>query len=155
MEKKIFNYRIQYYFDNRIGWFIGMMPSIFLFSPFTMDFRDSPPHFIFQILVEATLIFFSFFALTGYYGIEFNLRDKTYNDYLWILGLRKGKIRSFDGLRHIEIRKGIANPYKYTNAYGPISRKIREYDAYVILSTGRAVYLRSELDMKRLVGSVR
>lgn len=93
MEEKIFDYKTLKYFSTSA---VFMGAGLLIFG-FTLLFT---PYFYIGIisLVLIILIF------TTHYGLEINVTNKTYRHYIWVLGIRKGTIQSYNLIEYIFIQ---------------------------------------------------
>lgn len=84
------------------------------------------PLLIYEPIVAAILIFLFFLVLSTVYKLDIFIEDGVYHDYLWLLGMKKGKKYEFKKIDNLILSK---HTYKQRlNSRG--SSTVIEYDLY-------------------------
>lgn len=86
------NFTTEYYFPARAIW--GIVAGIAAVSFFATHY----------LLVSALSGLAGVIFLTTRYGVEISFRDKRYQEYTWVLGLRLGERAHFDSIRYLFIK---------------------------------------------------
>jgi len=91
--KSSFDFAVQYYFPSRIIWTSAAV--LFLAGGVVTK------HFILAViaLIVGVLVF------TTRYGVEINLAEQLYTEYVWVLGYRSGEKIKFENIEYLYINK--------------------------------------------------
>lgn len=101
MKKSSLSIHQLYYFPLSFRLVGFLLPAFFLFFLFKNQY----------VLAGLTLIM-SVLAITTRYKIDFDFANKTYHEYLWILGFKKG-----EKMEYQSISNGIINEKNVTKTY--------------------------------------
>lgn len=137
-----------------------------------IDFRTSPffPEMIrfvsaLFIPVGAFLIFASWIGgaivlfgcviiLTTTYRLEVDRENKTYNDYVWFLGLKNGTVKHFDKIEYLFIKKSKRN--QNLNSRGSTVTITKDiFDAYLRFSETEKIHLLTKENKTKLVNRLK
>lgn len=82
------------------------------------------------ILLGVFLILFSLVIFTARYQLDINLTNRSYHDYLWIAGVKKGEKGKFGSIEYLFINK---NKYRQTlnSPAGSMTKHGTEYNGYI------------------------
>ncbi|MBK0404627.1 hypothetical protein I5M27_16645 [Adhaeribacter sp. BT258] len=145
MNNKIIDYRtVSYFFNNSAGFaYVALLAAV---VSLFFGFR-------FPWLFLGTLIFGSLFLLvtTTHYGLVINLIDRTYDNYIWILGFRKHNLNSFQEIEFCFIQQ---SQYKYivrSNPWNSNEFNKKTYNGYLKFSNGVKVHLTQSLKKSEVV----
>ena len=149
MNIKIIDYRtVPYYFSNSAGFeYVALLVAVIcLFLGF-----------LFPWVFLGTLIFGGLFLLvtTTHYGIVINLNDKTYDNYLWILGFRKHNLNPFEEIEFCFIQQ---NQYHYiirSNPWNSNEFNRKTYNGYLKFSNGEKIHLSQSQKKSEIIYELR
>lgn len=107
-----------------------------------------------SILVALALVLLSVIIFTTHYRVSIDLEHKTFCDYLWILGFRRGERGRFDNLEYLFIKK---NKVSQTMRLKVASTTIRKevYDGYLKFSDTNKIHLLTMDDKAKLINRLK
>lgn len=100
-------------------------------------------------LLAIFLILLGILILSTHYRLAVDLEQKTYREYLWILGMKQGEVTPFEDLQEIRVR---LITQKIT--YGVVSRvngRKQVYTADLILDNQENLYLGEHSNEQKLM----
>lgn len=119
-----------------------------LLGPFTLlidarfsDAIANAPSYLFILLVGLFFIILGLIMLTAHYRLQINTSQKTYRNYVWLLGLSSGKSIKFDHVTKIFINQ-VNEKSIFTSRAGlryDIRKKV--YKAFMKLDNGAKIHL--------------
>jgi hypothetical protein len=92
-------------------------------------------------LIAVCVLTVSLLLLSTHYRCSIDLSAKTYSEYVWVLGFRKGRLNVFDQLQYVYVNK-----CRYEVAYGFVTRIHASGHTYkIFLKTAelKSIYLGS------------
>ncbi|MEZ4972486.1 MAG: hypothetical protein R2820_04215 [Cyclobacteriaceae bacterium] len=107
-----------------------------------------------NILVGLVLVLLSVVILTTHYRVSIDLDNKSFHDYLWILGIRRGERGQFDNLEYLFIKK---NKISQTMRLKVASTTVRKevYDGYLRFSVSHKIHLLTMDDKSKLMNRLK
>lgn len=93
---------------------------------------------IYPALSIAVLVL-SFLLTSTHYRLRIELKKKTYREYLWLAGFKRGEVKSFEAFEEIFI-----SPVDRSFEYGMVARgraPKKVYSAYLNLKGGEGIFL--------------
>lgn len=92
--------------------------------------------------------------LTTHYRFGIDLTDKSYRDYLWILGFKNGPRKKFDAIQYLFIKKSKVSQTMHLRAASSTIHK-EQFDGYLKFSENDKVHLISHDDKDKLIEKLR
>ncbi|PSR52247.1 hypothetical protein AHMF7605_01265 [Adhaeribacter arboris] len=129
MHPKIYGYKTVSYFSGTTGFItvgllifsIGLLPTYY---------------FLFGV----SILFLLLIVFTTHYGLEINVRDKTFKQYLWILGYKQSRIHSYDLIEYAFIQSSKVSRTLYSTATSTTFSS-RVYNGYLKFSEENKIHL--------------
>ena len=96
--------------------------------------------FIPKWIVTISLVAIGVFILTAHYRLRIDFANKTYYDYLWMLGIKRGEKGSFTEVEYLFLKPSKINQSMHSRGS---STTISKYviDAYIKLSPDKKIHL--------------
>jgi hypothetical protein len=91
-------------------------------------------------LLGVVLWLVSLLIFTTHYRITVNFIDKTFHDYLWVLGWKVGEKGTFDSLEYVFIKRANVSQTVHSIVASTTLKK-EVYDGYLKFSNGKTVHL--------------
>jgi len=91
-------------------------------------------------LPSLIFLFLSMFIFITKYGIEIDLQNKTYLEYLLLFGYKKGVLNSFQTIESIYITGGNKTTKMHLRGHASYLTK-KEYNAYIKFSEDEKIHL--------------
>jgi hypothetical protein len=91
-------------------------------------------------ILSIVLLFASIVVFTTHYRLAINLEDKTFQDYVWVLGMKMGGIEDFKSIEYLFIKKNQVSQTMHLKVASSTVRK-DVYDAYIKFSETQKIHL--------------
>jgi hypothetical protein len=108
----------------------------------------------FHFLIGLALLIGSVVIFTTHYRLRIDLDQRVYSDYVWIMGIKHGKITSFEKIDYLFIKKSRTVQNLYARGYETSVRK-DVYDAYLRFSETQKIHLVTRESKRLLVKQVK
>jgi hypothetical protein len=103
-----------------------------------------------NVIVSGVLAVLALLIFTTHYRLSIDVEKKTYHDYLWILGFRKGERGTFESLDCLFVRKSRVSQKMQLRAVSSTVHK-EIFDGYLKLSGDRRIHLLTADDKDSVV----
>lgn len=133
-----FNYRTQYYIPYRVAWSLPLFWGVF------ESFQTG------RIALSISLGFICILVLTTHYGLGVNEKQKTYRDYLWVIGIRTGQIKKFEKIEYLFAKKNKLTQGGYFSSLR-YSFQRDQYDGFIKFDEQSKIHLATRDDKKELM----
>lgn len=131
MKKELLDYRTQYYVPWRMVWGLPL-----IFGSLLLLLSGHP-------VFGAMLVLLGVVILTTHYGLEIDLGNKSYREYLWVLGAKSGEVKRFEQVHYVFIKKVKVSQTMNSRVSSTTIRK-DQFDGYIKFSEDDKIHLRSE-----------
>lgn len=142
MKKELLHYRTQYYIPWRFVWGLPL-----IFGSLLLLLLGHP-------VIGASFLLLAILILTTHYGLEIDLRNKSYREYTWVLGARNGETRRFAEIQYVFIKKIKVSQTINSQVNSTTIRK-DQFEGYIKFSEDEKIHLRSEEKKEDLLSNVR
>lgn len=134
-----------------------------------VDFRTSAYFSLPFLLFAGALSFFGLIALmeglwwvalllwlasllifTTHYRVTINFSDKTFHDYLWIVGMKTGEKGTFDAMAYVFVKKSKVSQTMHARVASTRIEK-EAYDGYLKFSNGATIHLATKDSREKLL----
>ncbi|WKN33759.1 hypothetical protein PZB74_10520 [Porifericola rhodea] len=143
MKKQKYTYYTEAYFPIYVK-FLGFM-MVFASLVLLSQSRYMPA----IILILLAIAIFS-----GRYGLKLDLKQKTYREFVEIMGIKNGKTLAFSSLQELQIRSSKVAQRMYSLSNQSSTVRHIEYDAYLILDEDVKIHLLSKKKKASLIKSI-
>ena len=110
--------------------------------------------FVKSVIASLILLTLSLVIFSTHYGLTFDFNNKSYFDYLWVLGLKKGDWGKFENIEYLFIQK---IKVSQTMNLQSLSSTIRKdmYDGYLRFSEVDKIHLMTRDSKDALISKLR
>jgi uncharacterized membrane protein YcgQ (UPF0703/DUF1980 family) len=139
---KVIDFKTSAYFSSPliIAAIAFMFTSMFMF----------PLHYVIGLI----LLTISMVIFTTHYRLRIDLNNKSYHDYLWILGLKHGEKGKFESVEHLFIKKSkVSQTMSLRAASTTITKNV--FDGYLKFSEGNKIHIATMDNKEELVNKLR
>lgn len=106
-----------------------------------------------QLLAGVLFIIIGIVLVTTHYRLEVNFNEKTYHDYVWFLGLKKGDKGQFHMLDYLFIKK-IRQRQNLNSRISSKTITTEAYDGYLKFNGGETIHLFTKSSKTGILKSV-
>jgi hypothetical protein len=142
MNKNVVDVKIADYFP----WTMVALGAFMLIIGFIVVFQT--------FIVGLCFLVIGFFMVTTHYRLNINSKKKTYREYLWVMGYKKGTRKTYQELDYIYIQKNVERQTMHLRAVTTTIEK-EIFDSFLKLSDQRNIHLKSDEDRRRLLHNIR
>lgn len=108
----------------------------------------------FHFLLGLALLIGGVVIFTTHYRLTIDLHQRVYRDYVWIIGIKHGKIASFENIDYLFIKKSRTVQHMYVGVNTTSVRK-DVYNAYLRFSETQKIHLVTRESKRLLVKQVK
>jgi hypothetical protein len=124
--------RIDFKTAGYFSWYIHLAAVFFVILGFAL--------LSINLIASLILFFICLIFFTTHYRLSIDLKNKTYHDYLWILGFRIGEKGSFDSIEYLFIKSSnVSQTMNLRVASSTIRKEV--FDGYLKFSEQKKIHL--------------
>ncbi|QMU29390.1 hypothetical protein [Adhaeribacter radiodurans] len=142
MKPTIYNYKTVNYFSGTTGF---MTVVLLIFGICLIP--------TYYFLFGVSTLFLLLIVFTTHYGLEINVRDKTFKQYLWILGYKHSRIQSYDLIEYAFIQSSKVSRTLYSTATSTTFTS-RVYNGYLKFSEENKIHLIQALEKESVLNKL-